>query len=106
MGSTGRNTAGVSLVYMEKRVEVVYKGRVQGVGFRFTVERLANQQGVTGFVRNMPDGTVELVVEGEEAALKDFLAGIRSEMERYIHGAAEHWMEAAGEFKGFEIRFY
>ena len=55
-----------------ERVTVLYSGRVQGVGFRFTVRQLACGYDVTGTVRNLPDGQVELVAEGARAELKAF----------------------------------
>jgi acylphosphatase len=91
---------------MPKRVEVHYAGRVQGVGFRFTAERFAIQNDLTGFVRNLPDGRVELVLEGEEESIKTGLAMIRRELDRYIDTASDHWLESAGEFKRFNIRNY
>ncbi len=92
---------------MKKRVHVYYDGMVQGVGFRFTVEHLARQvNGVTGWVRNTPDGKVELLCEGEEDVLKDFLKRIRDgAMKGYIQNVAASYSEATGEFKGFDIRF-
>jgi acylphosphatase len=63
-----------------ERRRVVYSGRVQGVGFRFTSHRLARNIPVVGFVRNLYDGRVELVAEGECAIVDAFLAAIRSEM--------------------------
>jgi acylphosphatase len=55
----------------------VVSGRVQGVGFRFFAERAAREAGVKGWVRNRPDGTVETVVEGEQAAVDDYLDRLR-----------------------------
>ncbi len=55
----------------------VVSGRVQGVGFRFFAERAARQAGVKGWVRNRHDGTVETVVEGEEAAVEGYLERLR-----------------------------
>ena len=91
---------------MLKRVEVHYAGRVQGVGFRFTAERLATAYGLHGFVRNLSDGRVELVVEGEESAINTVLETIRRELDRYLETIADHWLEPTGEFKGFTIRSY
>ena len=91
---------------MPKRVEVHYAGRVQGVGFRFTVERLVSSKRLTGFVRNLPDGGVELVVEGEEETIKTVLDTIRREFDRYIDTITDHWSEATGEFKRFGIKNY
>ena len=55
----------------------VVSGSVQGVGFRFFAERAAREAGVTGWVRNRPDGTVETVVEGEETAVTRYLERLR-----------------------------
>jgi acylphosphatase len=55
----------------------VVSGRVQGVGFRFFAERAARKAGVSGWVRNLPDGRVETVVEGSEDAVERYLAEIR-----------------------------
>lgn len=88
-----------------KRVEVKYTGQVQGVGFRFTAERLANAYKVVGYVRNLADGGVELVAEGEESTLKNFLAAVRDEMEYYIEHISTNWFPPTGEFSRFNIRF-
>jgi acylphosphatase len=63
---------------------VFFSGRVQGVGFRFTCQSLARGFEVAGFVRNLPDGRVELVAEGESGELDAFLASIRHAMSTYI----------------------
>jgi acylphosphatase len=55
----------------------IVTGRVQGVGFRFFAERAARRSGVRGWVRNLPDGSVETVVEGEEPAVMRYLDDIR-----------------------------
>ena len=55
----------------------VVRGRVQGVGYRYFVLRQADALGVSGFARNLPDGAVEIVAEGGEAALADFEARLR-----------------------------
>lgn len=88
-----------------KRVRVFYSGRVQGVGFRFTVEAVARELGVRGWVSNLPDGKVELVAESEETTLKKFLDRISDEMSVYIQDADVSWEPAAGEIEGFVIKF-
>ncbi len=89
---------------MRKRAHVVYSGRVQGVGFRYTARALACGYEVTGVVRNLPDGRVEMVAEGEEAEVQAFLEGIRaSQLASYIRGEDATWMDATREFNGFEI---
>lgn len=90
---------------MKKRVQVYYSGTVHGVGFRFTVERAARQLGLTGWVKNLSDGRVEVVCEGKEEELYVFLEKIRHTMGGYIAKEDIDWLEQSGEFEGFEIRF-
>jgi acylphosphatase len=86
--------------------QVFYEGRVQGVGFRYTVRSLAKGFDVLGWVRNLPDGRVELQVCGEPAEVRDFLSTIReSELNSYIKAAPELEIPPLSDAKGFEIRF-
>jgi len=82
-----------------------FSGTVQGVGFRFTAEHIANNLGLTGWVKNLRDGRVELVAEGDEAMLKRFLEKLHNEMGRYIRDADVRWRGASGEFSAFDIAF-
>jgi acylphosphatase len=75
-----------------ERRRVLYEGRVQGVGFRYTAQRLAPAFGVGGFVRNLPDGRVELEAQGDSAAIRAFLDAIRSELGSKIHAVVEEQM--------------
>jgi acylphosphatase len=84
--------------------EVYYAGRVQGVGFRFTVRSLAAGFDVTGFVRNLPDGRVHLVVEGDAAEIEGFLDAVRTEMAYYIGETQETIQPVTGRFSMFGIR--
>ena len=80
---------------------------VQGVGFRFTAERIAISLGLTGWVKNLRDGRVEVICEGEESDLVDFISKMKSDpMKRYITGTQVTWQDATGEFSDFGIRFY
>jgi acylphosphatase len=88
---------------MERR-EVNYRGRVQGVGFRYTCQRIATEFAVTGFVRNLPDGSVQLVAEGDADELQRFLAEIARAMRDYITAAPVAQLDASDEFSSFEIR--
>jgi len=63
-----------------ERAHVLYTGRVQGVGFRWRTLRCAQGLDVSGFVRNLPDGSVELTVEGASSAIDALLAAVRDEM--------------------------
>jgi len=89
-----------------RRVRVFYTGRVQGVGFRYTAREVACGYEVTGFVRNMADGRVELLAEGTEEELTAFVSGIgQSDLAGHIRQADVRWEDPTGEFKRFEIRF-
>jgi acylphosphatase len=84
--------------------EVFYAGRVQGVGFRYTVRSLAVGFHVTGYVRNLPDGRVQLVVEGDAAEVNGFLDAIKKEMAYYVGSVQHQKRPAGGGFRSFEIR--
>lgn len=87
------------------RKAVYYQGHVQGVGFRYTAQAIAKRYEVNGFVRNLPDGRVELVAEGEKHELVAFLDDVRERMVRYIRDERIDTQAATGEFIGFEIRY-
>lgn len=86
------------------RREVHYSGHVQGVGFRYTTRGIAQRFQVTGFVRNLEDGRVQLVVEGEGTELEGFLSKLEREMARYIHDVQVNSSEPTREFDEFAIR--
>ncbi|MFH1024489.1 MAG: acylphosphatase [Planctomycetota bacterium] len=86
-----------------KRIHVIFRGFVQGVGFRWTAISVARAFAVTGFVRNLPDGAVELVAEGKDDELARFLDGISAEMESHIHDREITWTAPTGEFDRFGI---
>ena len=89
-----------------KRLHIFFEGRVQGVGFRFTVEHLSRSHEVTGFVRNLSDGRVEVVAEGEEQELERFIASIcSSPLKRYVLNYTSTWESASGGYKNFTIKF-
>ena len=91
---------------MRQRAHVFYTGRVQGVGFRYSAREVACGFDVTGFVGNVPDGRVELVIEGEAAEAQAFLAAIHdTQLGNYIRTEDVNWRPATGEFTGFEIRY-
>ena len=88
----------------ERRIHVYYSGSVQGVGFRFTAQRAALFLGLKGWVSNLYDGRVEIVCEGREADLKEFLGNIDGTFGEYMRDKDIKWGDAAGEFDGFDIR--
>lgn len=81
-----------------------FTGRVQGVGFRYTVQNLAQQYAVTGYVKNLPDGRVELLLEGDEPEMDALIQAIQQKMEGFIRKMALNTAPATGEFRGFSIR--
>ena len=85
------------------RMHIFYAGHVQGVGFRYTVKTVAAGFEVSGTVRNLPDGRVELVAEGDRAELQAFQAAIRDAgLAGLIRDEQVEWSDAQG-LRGFEI---
>lgn len=86
------------------RVRVFYSGRVQGVGFRYSVKRVASGYEITGSVRNLADGRVELVAEGARDELEAFRVGIRDAgLGGFIQREDAEWAAAQNDLRGFEI---
>jgi len=83
---------------------VYYSGHVQGVGFRYTACQVATRFAVTGYVRNLPDGRVELVAEGTAAEVDAFLRAVHEALRDRIDVADRHDQAATGAFPGFKIR--
>ena len=87
-----------------KRLHVLYSGRVQGVGFRYTAKTVAMGFEVTGIVRNLADGRVELIAEGLKDELEGFQQAIReSGLGGLIAREDVTWESAENQFRGFEI---
>jgi acylphosphatase len=84
-------------------VLVHYTGRVQGVGFRATAEHIAGRYPVTGYVRNLPDGRVELLAEGARPDVEAFLAAVRSRFAGHIAAESADWRAATGQFTSFDV---
>jgi acylphosphatase len=80
------------------RYTVHFEGRVQGVGFRFTTERIARGYDVAGYVQNLPDGRVRLVAEGASDTVQAFVDDVRRQMQRYIQHSDVQQASATGEF--------
>jgi acylphosphatase len=82
----------------------VYSGRVQGVGFRYTAQRLAQGYEVTGYVRNLANGSVELVAQGQADQVDAFLEAVARRMADYIRKTSVR-EESPGDYQGFEIGY-
>ncbi len=88
-----------------EQVHVYYSGMVQGVGFRYQVRKIAANFPIIGWVKNLPDGRVELLAQAPKKTLLDFLAGIAVELNPYIRNEQISWAKADNDLKGFEITF-
>jgi acylphosphatase len=87
-----------------RRMIVLFSGRVQGVGFRYTAKTVATGFEITGTIRNLPDGRVELLAEGRREELDAFLAALHDAgLAGFIRDEQVDWAEAKNEFRGFEI---
>ena len=80
------------------RFTVHFRGRVQGVGFRYTTAHIARQYNVSGYVQNLTDGRVRLVAEGERDQVRGFVDQVAAEMSGYIAGQSIDESDATGEF--------
>ena len=87
-----------------QRSTVYYSGHVQGVGFRYTTHSIARAYSVTGLVRNLPDGRVEVVAEGEPREINAFLAEVRERFFNHIRDERSDQGPPTGEFSGFTIQ--
>ena len=85
------------------RREIVFHGHVQGVGFRWTVASLAEAEDLAGWVRNEPDGTVRMVVEGAQSAIEGLLVSIEDRLPGHINRREDLESAPNGEFSGFRI---
>ncbi len=87
-----------------QRREVHYSGHVQGVGFRYTVQSMAGNHAVTGYVLNLPDGRVQLVAEAETIHLDRFLDEVAERLSHFIRDIQIDKRPGTGEFSSFQIR--
>ena len=88
----------------QKRIHLVVRGRVQGVYFRATAQREARQHGLSGWVKNRQDGSVEIVAEGEEDDVKDFLSWAHSgPSTARVDDVDVRWGSYTGEYTDFRI---
>ena len=93
-------------MYEQKRLEAIVRGYVQGVGFRYWVREQARWLNLKGYVRNLPDRTVEVVAEGPENDLLS-LSSLLHEgpLTASIKEVDTKWLSSSGRFRGFEVRF-
>ncbi|HRX83967.1 MAG TPA: acylphosphatase [Phycisphaerae bacterium] len=88
-----------------KRFTVHFSGNVQGVGFRYVTCRVADQFDVSGYVRNLADGRVEMIAEGEEGELRRFVGAVEEQMVGHIRERTIEQSPASGEFGAFGVAY-
>lgn len=89
----------------EQRLHIFVHGRVQGVGFRHFVLSRASEWGISGWVRNRRDGSVEVTAEGKKEQLEDLLQILqRGPASANVTGVEPEWDQATGEFYGFKVK--
>ena len=88
-----------------ERVHVFYSGRVQGVGFRYTVEKLALDLELTGWVKNLPDGRVEMMAEGPRERIENLIYKLDKFYGDKIKHKDTDWLDARGGFTDFIITY-
>ncbi len=85
-----------------KQVQIIVRGRVQGVFFQASAQREARRLGLTGFVTNRPDGAIELTIEGEEETLRELIAwSHRGPSPARVDGVDIRWRSYTGTFHDF-----
>ena len=88
------------------KAEITVQGVVQGVGYRFFVLNQARLYGVKGYVRNMSDGTVQVVAEGEKGIVKDFIDRLRiGPLSAHVAGIDVKWDEKDSGFTEFRLQY-
>lgn len=88
----------------QQRRTCYFSGRVQGVGFRYTVQNIAQRYNVHGFVRNLPDGRVEVVIEGDQQEIDHMVDDVTQRMNGYIKQLDTDVLPATGEFDQFYVQ--
>ena len=89
-----------------KRAHIFVGGRVQGVYYRATAREVARSLGLSGWVRNLPDGRVEIIAEGEEEKLRKFIDWCwEGPPAARVTSVDVNWEKPEGTFQGFTIRY-
>ncbi len=84
---------------------IIFLGRVQGVGFRFTAHHIANRHQLTGFVRNVPDGSVEMLAQGHPESIDNCIQDIKNSFVGYIRETEINEFPPDPKYKDFRITF-
>ena len=87
------------------RVHIIFSGTVQGVGFRFTVQKYALVLGLKGWVKNLSNGSVEVLLEGPKQRLQELCQNVEDDLKGHIHNRDIQFVPAEGEFEDFQITY-
>ena len=91
---------------MLKRVHILISGDVQGIGFRFSTIQVARDLKLTGWVRNNPESTVEIIAEGEEESLENLIAWAKEGPKpAKVANVKIDWQKPTGDFDSFDVRY-
>lgn len=88
-----------------ERWHIIFLGHVQGVGFRFTCRQVADRFNVSGWVKNLPNNTVEMIVEGDASQNEAYIAAVTASTHGRVIDTSVIKSSATGEFSEFEIRY-
>jgi acylphosphatase len=88
------------------RIQVIYSGKVQGVGFRWKVLQIAKKYAVSGYVRNLNNGKVELLVEGKDSQAGKMVEEVDTELKNYWYSQEREWKHGEPHFKEFSSKEY
>ena len=87
------------------RAYIIFSGTVQGVGFRFTVQRYALNLGLKGWVKNLPNGSVEILIEGSRQRIEELCRNIEDDFEGYIQNRDIQFVPVEEKFENFRITY-
>ncbi len=85
------------------RAHIYFRGTVQGVGFRYTTLSFAQQLSLTGWVKNLSDGSVQAVVGGPREGIEELLSRLKGQFGSFIRDHRIEWIDSKGEFEKFSI---
>jgi acylphosphatase len=88
------------------QAKIIVQGIVQGVGYRFYVLHKANEYSIKGYVRNLPDGTVEVIAQGNEGLLNDFINQLKiGPASAQVNGVSVEYSTTESAFDGFKLKY-
>ena len=88
------------------KATIIIQGVVQGVGYRFFAVDQAKQYNIRGYAKNLPNGDVEVVAEGDEGMIKDYIEQLKvGPVSAHVTGVNVEWIESEFGFKNFDIRY-